>query len=98
MPCIILGKSIAAGQGYRSIHLCNAPVMTQFPMVFPALLAFTHLFTDKPLAAKIMVMALGCLISLLVWFLSNGGCRRSAPLRVLRGSWVSDQLHRRTAR
>ncbi len=89
----ILGKSLATGQGYRSIHLAEAPVMAQFPIVFPAFLAITHLFTDKPLVAKILVMALGCLIALIGYFLF----RRWLPplaiplLLVTAMSWVLNQ-------
>jgi hypothetical protein len=35
----ILGKAIATGQGYRSIHLVGAPLQTKFPPVWPAMLA-----------------------------------------------------------
>ena len=86
----ILGKSIATGQGYRNIHVCTAPLNTQFPPVFPVFLAATHLITDKPLTAKVLVMALGCLSALLAYFLVKRWVPPIAlPLLVMTaGSWV----------
>jgi hypothetical protein len=37
---VILGKSIATGQGYRFLHLPGAPPATHYPPAYPLLLAF----------------------------------------------------------
>jgi hypothetical protein len=60
----IIGKSIAAGTGYRNIQLIGAPVETNYPVIFPSFLAITHLFTHTPLLAKILVACLGCCATL----------------------------------
>jgi hypothetical protein len=36
---VVLGKAIAQGEGYRSIHLIGAPVHVRYPPGFPLLLA-----------------------------------------------------------
>lgn len=36
---VVLGKAIARGEGYRSIHLAAAPVQVRYPPGFPLLLA-----------------------------------------------------------
>jgi hypothetical protein len=36
---VALGKAIASGEGYRSIHLVGAPVQVKFPPLLPALYA-----------------------------------------------------------
>jgi hypothetical protein len=36
---VVLGKAIAQGEGYRSIHLVGAPVQVRYPPGFPLLLA-----------------------------------------------------------
>jgi hypothetical protein len=83
----ILGKSLATGQGYRNIHIVNSPVSTQYPVVFPAFLSLTHLLTDKPLIAKILVMSIGCLVTLCSFYLFLGWIPRSAiPLCFLVGT------------
>jgi hypothetical protein len=83
----ILGKSLATGQGYRNIHIVNSPVATQYPVVFPAFLSLTHFCTDKPLLAKILVMCMGCLVTLSAFFLFRGALPRGAiPLSFLIGT------------
>lgn len=89
----ILGKSLATGQGYKNIHLVNSPVATQYPVVFPAFLSLTHFCTNKPFLAKILVMCMGCLVTLSAFYLFRGWFPRSAiPLCFLIGtSAVLDQ-------
>jgi hypothetical protein len=83
----ILGKSIVTGQGYRNIHLVNSPVSTQYPIVFPAFLSLTHFCTNNPLLAKILVMCMGCLVTLGSFYLFRGWFPRSAiPLCFLIGT------------
>jgi hypothetical protein len=65
----ILGKSLATGQGYHNIHLTGSPVSTQYPVVFPAILAVTHFFTNNPLSAKILVMCMGLLVTIASFYL-----------------------------
>ena len=74
----ILGKSLASGHGYRNLHIVNAQVATQYPVVFPAFLAITHFFTDKPLLAKILVMCMGCLVTLCAFYLFGNWLGQSA--------------------
>ncbi|MGB7567128.1 MAG: hypothetical protein WBM07_04660, partial [Chitinivibrionales bacterium] len=83
----ILGKSLANGQGYRNIHFVNSPVATQYPVVFPAFLSLTHFCTDKPLLAKILVMCMGCFVTLCAFYFFRGWFPRGAiPLCFLIGT------------
>jgi hypothetical protein len=65
----IIGKSMATGQGYHNIHIVNHPVMTQYPAVLPALLSITDFFTDRLLYAKLIILCMGCLITLTAFYL-----------------------------
>jgi hypothetical protein len=58
---LILGKSLAAGKGYRDLNLPDAPVQTQYPPGFPLMLAgITLLFGGvNVLAAKLFVLLTG---------------------------------------
>ena len=47
----LLGKAIADGKGYVDLHLPGEPVHTQYPPLFPLLLAPFHLVFEKPLFA-----------------------------------------------
>lgn len=44
---IALGKAIAEGEGYRSIHLVGDPVHTKYPPGLPAMLALAWLLTGS---------------------------------------------------
>ena len=65
----IIGKSIATGQGYHNIHIVNHPVMTQYPAVLPLILSVTDFFTDKLLYAKLIILCMGCFITLTAFYL-----------------------------
>jgi hypothetical protein len=83
----ILGKSLASGHGYHNIHIAGSPVSTQYPVVFPAMLAVTHFFTDTPFMAKIMVVCLGLLVTIAsFYFFRNWAMWYIIPLVFLIGS------------
>ncbi|HTW92426.1 MAG TPA: phospholipid carrier-dependent glycosyltransferase [bacterium] len=58
---LILGKSLAGGNGYRDLYLPGAPVHTQYPPGFPVILAGITLLCGgvNVLAAKLFVVLTG---------------------------------------
>jgi len=47
----LLGKALATGKGYVDLYLPGEPIHTQYPPLFPLLLAPFHLIFEKPLFA-----------------------------------------------
>jgi len=58
---LILGKALATGQGLTDIHLLDSPAQTQYPPLFPAILALLYLLGGgtSVLAAKVLVVLFG---------------------------------------
>ncbi|MBN1826792.1 MAG: hypothetical protein JW958_11055 [Candidatus Eisenbacteria bacterium] len=70
---LILGESIATGQGYRQINEPVPPAHTKYPFLFPLLLAGTHLIAPgNVVVPKVLVLLLGAgAVYLLVRLLSS---------------------------
>ena len=71
----LLGRALATGQGYRQIEHPDKPVESQYPPLFPALIAVTGGLAGSPLPAKVLVAVMGLLSTVLLWRI----LRRHAP-------------------
>ncbi|KAB2964902.1 MAG: hypothetical protein F9K18_07170, partial [Thermoanaerobaculia bacterium] len=60
------GKALAAGEGYRQIHLPGAPYQTKYPPLWPALLAVTWKVAPDFPANVLIFKALGIALWALV--------------------------------
>jgi hypothetical protein len=65
----LLGKALHDGKGFHQIQHPTNPVETTYPIVFPLLLSFVHVFSGSILLAKIVQSILGSLVTLLVFYL-----------------------------
>jgi hypothetical protein len=65
----LLGKSLHDGKGLRQIQFPTAPPMTTFPIVYPLMLSFVHLFSGSILIAKIVQSILGALTTVVTFYL-----------------------------
>jgi hypothetical protein len=66
----LLGRALATGQGYVDLYLPGHPPHTQYPPLFPVVLAFFELVLEKPLPAMhvtIALMSTGAFIFLGLW-------------------------------
>ncbi|HVT38927.1 MAG TPA: hypothetical protein VHE78_07775 [Gemmatimonadaceae bacterium] len=54
---LAVGKAIAHGEGYRSIHMVGAPVQVKFPPLLPALYALFWLGTDSLMTVTRLALA-----------------------------------------
>ncbi|MDD5675450.1 MAG: hypothetical protein PHC61_14870, partial [Chitinivibrionales bacterium] len=63
----IIGKALISGQGFRDIHLADAPIDNTFPVVFPILLAALQIFDRSPLLCQIVMGILGALVILFTY-------------------------------
>lgn len=69
---VVLGRSLAAGSGYRMIHLVGAPVAVKFPPGLPAILALAWKATGSLTGVRAVVgvidpLAVGATAGLLWW-------------------------------
>ena len=83
---MILGKSLAAGTGYRNIYLPDAPVHTQYPPGFPLMLAGVTLLCGgiNVLASKLLVVLTGIGAMFFIYRLCELTFRKRAwPVMVL---------------
>jgi hypothetical protein len=69
---VVLGKAIAAGEGYRSIHLVGAPLQVKYPPGFPLLLAVPwglggSLDAVRATVAVLQPLAVGIAAGLVWW-------------------------------
>jgi hypothetical protein len=82
---VILGKAIATGQGYRSIHLVGTPLQSKFPPVWPALLAAFWVIGKTRLVVHVLaVVANVCANAVaagLLWWL--GRVRLAVPAALM---------------
>ncbi len=58
-------------KGYRQIHVPEEPKESQYPILFPALIAMGQLFFNTPLTAKIMVSLFSILCTLFLFYLTK---------------------------
>jgi len=65
----LLGKALHDGKGFHQIQHPTLPMEKTYPIVFPAFLAFVHIFSGSILLAKISVALLGALVTLLSFYL-----------------------------
>lgn len=64
---MILGKALATEQGYRFLHLPDAPAATHYPPVYPLLLTFLwKLAPSFPENVSMFLLANALLLSSLV--------------------------------
>src|SRR2546430_5169987 len=77
---VVLGKAIAQGDGYRSIHLVGAPLQVRYPPALPLLLAVPWALAGTLGAVRATVAVLHPMVTGaaagLVWWLG----RRQLPL------------------
>ncbi len=65
---LILGRSLATGQGYTNLHLPGTPPHTDYPPGFPALLALKQLLLGPDvISAKLMVVLFGLAGLFFIW-------------------------------
>ncbi len=78
---VALGKSIAEGTGYRSIHLAGAPVQVRYPPGLPLLLAIPWTLGDSLSAVRNAIDVLNVLVTAgaagLIWWIGRRDCRLS---------------------
>jgi len=65
----VLGESLVRGEGYRDLSHPDKPVETQYPVVFPLLIAFIRFISPTPLLAKALFSLLGAGITLCAAYL-----------------------------
>lgn len=63
----ILGKALISGQGYHNLSHPQKPVETQYPIVFPLILALSQIPASSPLIPKITFAFFGVMVTLLSW-------------------------------
>jgi len=72
---VVLGKAIAEGEGYRSIHLVGAPVHVRYPPGFPVLLAIPWALGGSLGAVRATVAVMNLLATAgaagLVWWIGR---------------------------
>lgn len=88
---LLLAKAIAGGRGYRDIFLAGSPVHTQYPPMFPALLALVILFKGMDLRLMNLIVSLGAAASIVLTFVLLK--RRSFSLPVLPIIWFACSLN-----
>ena len=81
---LILGQSLASGNGYHCIYEPASPVETQYPPLFPAFLGFFSLFGGEQLVPKIAVGIIsGCMLLLLFYYLRSTFPRFALPVTLV---------------
>ncbi len=65
----LLGKALHDGKGFHQIQHPTSPVETTYPIVFPLLLSFVHIFSGSILFAKIVQSLIGALTTLAAFYL-----------------------------
>ncbi len=88
---VVLGKSIAQGTGYHSIHLAGAPVQVRYPPGLPLLLAIPWALGGSLSAVRSTIAVLNVLVTAgaagLVWWIGRRDCRITPwPLAVCAAS------------
>ncbi|HEY7684497.1 MAG TPA: hypothetical protein VH833_00195 [Gemmatimonadales bacterium] len=84
---VALGKSIAQGTGYHSIHLAAAPVQVRYPPGLPLVLAIPWALGGSLSAVRSAIDVLQVLVTAagagLIWWIGRRDCRISAwPLAI----------------
>ncbi len=84
---VALGKSIAQGTGYHSIHLAGAPVQVRYPPGLPLLLAIPWALGGSLSAVRSAIDVLHVLVTAvgagLIWWIGRRDCRISPwPLAI----------------
>jgi hypothetical protein len=78
---VALGKSIAQGTGYHSIHLAGAPVQVRYPPGLPLLLAIPWALGGSLSAVRSAIGVLNVLVTAgaagLIWWIGRRDCRLS---------------------
>ena len=88
---VALGKSIAQGTGYHSIHLAGAPVQVRYPPGLPLLLAIPWALGGSLSAVRSTIAVLNVLVTAgaagLIWWIGRRNCQLSPwPLAVCAAS------------
>jgi hypothetical protein len=74
---LILAKALAAGDGYRYLHLPGAPLATHYPPIYPVLLAVLwKLAPDFPRNISLLLLVNAALLGWLAMSLDRFGYRR----------------------
>jgi len=84
---LLLAKALASGKGYRDVFLAGSPAHTQYPPLFPSLLALVILFRGVDLHMMNMVVSLGAVIAFALTFILLR--RRSFSLSLISILWFA---------